>query len=160
MKQFFCLFATLFLVSGCDVGETGNSATVSPAPSETVAVSRCEAYPIERAEELITNADTGERKLKGKIVATAAVKSKDTFVGGNGQNVPIYIIAFNVDGQVVTLLLGSDSATGPGMYSAVDEFSSIATGFPQNNRIGGSSTEGVAEAQLCVTQREQTKDSD
>lgn len=135
------IMSVLFLLlSGCG----------TPASDTTEA--HCEPYPTDRAEELISNSDTGKRKIEGPIIAAVAVKSKDTFTGGRGQQVPIYVIAINVDSQIVVVLLGSDSSTGPGMYSSVDDLSERATSFPQNNRIGDSSTEGVAEARACVTQ--------
>jgi hypothetical protein len=130
--------ALLLLLSGCGA-------------QDAIDESRCEPYPKERAEELITNSDTGQRKIKGEIVATAAVRSKDTFTGGQGQQVPIYVIAINVDRQIVVVLLGSDSPTGPGLYSSTDVLSERATSFPQNGRIGTNSTEGVAQARACVT---------
>jgi len=143
----FYISAILLLLSGCGASDAVDQpATVAPTTIE----SRCEPYPTERAEELITNSDTGQRKIQGNIIATAAVRSKDTFTGGQGQQVPIYVIAINVDGQIVVVLLGSDSPTGPGLYSSTDDLSERATGFPQNGRIGSSATEGVAEARTCV----------
>ncbi len=133
------ILAILVLLSGC--GAQSSNTDETP----------CESYPVARAEELITNSDTGRRKIEGQILATAAVKSKDTFTNGRGQEVPIYVIAINVDGQIVVVLLGSDSPTGPGMYSSTDDLSQRATSFPQNSRIGDSSTEGVSQARACVT---------
>jgi hypothetical protein len=140
--------AILLLLSGYGTPiAVGQSSTIAATTTE----SRCEPYPKERAEMLITDPDTGQRMIKGDIIATAAVKSKDTFTGGKGQKVPIYVIAINVDGQVVTVLLGSDSSTGTGLYSSTDVRSEKATSFSQNRRIGSRSTEGVAQARACVT---------
>ncbi len=142
-----CITAFLLLLSGCGASDVVDQpTTVAPATSE----SRCEPYPTENAEELITNSDTGQRKIQGNIIATAAVRSKDTFTGGQGQQVPIYVIAINVDGQIIVVLIGSDNPTGPGLYSSADDLSERATGLPQNGRIGSSSTEGVSEARACV----------
>jgi len=149
-----CISALLVLVPACG-GATDTSSQESPdqpgtTATPTTAASRCGPYPPERAEELITSSDTGQRKIEGNIVAAAAVKSTDTLTVGQGQR-PIYVIAINVDGQIVVVLLESDSATGSGLYSSTDELSERATGFPQNKRIGSNSTEGVAEARACVT---------
>ena len=137
------LYATcLMLLIGCGPEESGTQSTASPH--------KCQPYPIERAEELITNSDTGERKIDGQIVAACSVISNDTFVDGRGQNAPIHVIAINVDGQIITLLLGSDDPLGNGLYSSVDQVSENATGFPQNRRIGSESTDGVKTARASV----------
>lgn len=129
------------------------SPSPSPSPEATIAaapVSRCRPFPESMAEDLITNQDTGKRKIEGPILKTASVKSDEQTSNGRA----IWFISINVDGTLVTLAhdtAPTDSAEGSGLYAAVDEVSERATGFPPNDRLKSSlSTDGAQESRDCA----------
>ena len=109
----------------------------------------CLAFPRRTADELISNSDTGERKIEGDILATAAVQSPET-VSGN----ELWFISINVDGTVVTLghdVPPGEGVNGSGLYYSMNPTSEAATSFPSDPR--GEVTEatnGYLQAIECV----------
>jgi hypothetical protein len=116
---------------------------------DDAAVGGCEPFDVDLADELITNMDTGRRKIDGEIrsaviVETDATISDDSPLGAGRR---IGIIAINVDDEIVALAHGIDSV----VYGAVDEFSERATGFPLAEDLGvDSDSPGVDEARECA----------
>lgn len=67
-------------------GERGDATSTTEAPESSAETSetteaavddRCVAFPEATAEELISNSDTGQRKIDGPIASTAAVLSDE-----------------------------------------------------------------------------------
>jgi hypothetical protein len=110
---------------------------------------RCEPFPHSVAEELISNSDTGERKIEGNILETASLKSRE-MVSGN----ELWFISINVDGTVVTLghdVAPGDGIEGSGIYYSMNPESEAATSFPADPRGQVSeSAEGYLESIACV----------
>lgn len=109
----------------------------------------CEPFSMEMAEEIISNSDTGERKIEGEILETAAVKSTQDYGADD-----LWFIAINVDGTIVSLAHNSPPGTGvdgPGFYFSLDSVSEQATSFPADPREQVStSTPGAAAVVDCV----------
>ena len=109
----------------------------------------CLPFPRKTADELISNSDTGERKIEGDILATAGVQSPET-VSGN----ELWFISINVDGTVVTLghdVPPGEGVNGSGLYYSMNPASEAATSFPPDPR--GEVTEatsGYLESIECV----------
>ncbi len=102
--------------------------------ADPAAAATCEQFPIAEAETLISNADTGARKIDGPILAAAAIRDPDQTPQGSD----VWVVAINVDGVVVLLahnVPAGDSFDGPGLWVGLDEFSSQTTGFPQNSDL-------------------------
>ena len=108
----------------------------------------CEAFDLDDANALVTNGDTGERKVLGDIKAAVLVESDEEFRGST-----VGFVAINVGGEIVTLahLLPN------GLWASMDGPSERATGFPQSPDALGVSedTNGVAEARECAASSEQ-----
>ncbi len=157
MGRSIFLVVTLLLFAGCGddhkpaepSAETTDTAPATGA-STRPAVDRCRPFSIEMAEELISNSDTGERKIAGPITATAAVQSEE--MTGTGRS--LWFISINVGGTVVTLAHDTargDPPEGAGLFSAVDQVSEDATSFPRTPRLKASpATDGARESQACV----------
>lgn len=149
------LIAGLCLVAGCGDG-TETSATDGPTTTARAATtaaspqaSRCADFPRAAAEALISNSDTGARKIQGEITKAAAVKSSEKV-----RDSDLWFISINVAGTVVTLAHNSPSGAGPegsGLYASVESKSEQATGFPPNaNMKSNLSTDGAQESRACV----------
>jgi hypothetical protein len=163
--------------AGCgdDKGDTGLTATTTTAgttqtnattgPATTLSI-RCIEFPItggaknESAESLITNSDTGKRRIEGTITKAAAVKSKETVPNdapiGAQRGKPIYFVSINVGGKIITLahsdVDNSGKPNGGGLWSSLDEVSAQATNFPQNTSYLRAflNTDGMQESRDCV----------
>lgn len=127
---------------------TSAGAAEKEAGGETVELS-CESFSKQTAEELISNSDTGERKVEGPIIATAAVKSAAT-VSGND----LWFISINVGGTIVTLghdVPPGEDVEGSGLYYSLNPASEAATSFPTDPRGEVTeSTDGFQESVACV----------
>lgn len=165
------------MAAGCggDNNETGSTAatttgstaatTTAGGPATTVSI-RCLDFPItggaqnESAESLITNSETGKRKIEGAITKAAAVKSKETVPNdapiGSQRGKPIYFVSINVGGRIITLahsdVDNSGKPNGGGLWSSLDALSAQATNFPQNTSYLRAflNTDGMQESRDCV----------
>ncbi len=164
MKFKSVLLATVFTVAACGGGGDGETAapatttstaratttsTTSLPRSTTTAASRCVDFPTATAEELISNSDTGERKIEGAISKSAAVRSKEKLGGRD-----LWFVSINVAGTIVTLAhdtpAGADPS-GSGLYASIDSTSEKATSFPSTDRLKSKiGTDGAKESQGCV----------
>ncbi|MEO8694431.1 MAG: hypothetical protein ABI658_12995, partial [Acidimicrobiales bacterium] len=112
------------------------------------------------AESLITNNDTGKRKIEGTITKAAAVLSKEAVPAdapvGAQRGKPIYFVSINVGGKIITLahsdVDNSGKPNGGGLWSAVDSASAQATSFPQNTSYLKAflNTDGMQQSRDCA----------
>lgn len=103
----------------------------------------CSPFDLDDANALVTNGDTGKRKIEGDIKAAVLVESKEKFRGST-----VGFVAINVDGRIVTLA----HLLPDGMWASMDAVSELATSFPQGSDVFGVSddTDGVAQARECA----------
>ena len=107
----------------------------------------CEAFDLDDANALVTNGDTGTRRIDGVINAAVLVETTASFRGS-----PVGIVAVNVDGVIVTLV----EVLPEGPWASMDDVSERATNFPQDTPYSISEdAAGVAEAQECAEAGEQ-----
>lgn len=168
------IVAVLVLLAGCAAEEPKDDDTAAPpttAGVSTTEADRCLPFPVQpdpsgvSAEELVTNSDTGERKVQGPIAAAAAVKSKDRSERSGSlaaqQNKPLYYVSINVGGKIVTLVHSDvgekGSPTSPGLWLSLDAFSETATSFPYAPGTPAAKTlrasmdaDGARESRSCV----------
>lgn len=177
--------ALLVMTAGCGGDDGGDAAATTDAQTSdatTVATtalttttsigvsttrsSRCLDFPLvggpvnSSAETLLTNSDTGKRRVEGEITKAAAVLSKETVPNdapvGAQRGKPIYFISINVGGRIVTLAHSDQDNTGRsnaiGLWSAVDAFSAQATAFPQGTSYLKAflNTDGMQASRDCV----------
>ena len=163
--------------AGCgdDKGDTGSTATTTTAgvtqttattgPATTRSI-RCIDFPLtgggqnESAESLITNSETGKRKIEGAVTKAAAVKSKETVPNdapiGSQRGKPIYFVSIVVGGKIITLAHSDVENTGlpnkGGLWSSLDGLSEQATNFPRNTSYLRAflNTDGMQESRDCV----------
>ena len=137
MRKLLPLLLALIFGACSDSGDTGSA-------------SRCQAFPKEMAETLISNADTGARKIEGEIVETAAVESNEKVFGDS-----LWFISIKVGATIVTVAHNSPPGAGPtgaGLYASIDAASEAATSFPPNDRLKSAlSTDGAAASRDCVS---------
>lgn len=120
----------------------------SPSASQAI----CKDYPVDMARSLLTNSDTGQQRVPGKIGAAVSVLSP----APGFRDRPVYVIAISLDGKPVLLAHPvtdtPPAPTGNGLYGSLDDFSEQATGFPQNT-LSDQGTQGFAleAARDCVS---------
>ena len=132
------LIVVTLLLAACGGGDDGSS-SVSLV---------CEAFDLDDANALVTNSDTGERKIEGDIRTAVLFETEENFGGST-----VGIVAINVGSHVVTLV----EVLPNGPWASMDDLSERATSFPQNpNRYGVSeNTDGVTKARECASSGDQ-----
>lgn len=123
--------------------------TVACSSTDNEAKSACEVFDVDDANALVTNSDTGVRKVEGEIIASVIVRTGRVIPEESpiGSGALIGIVAINVGGKMVTLAHGMDTV----IYYSLDEVSETATGFPSAEGIGISEElDEVAAARECA----------
>jgi hypothetical protein len=90
---------------------------------------RIEGYPLDLAESLITNEDTGAPKLPGEPVAALTVRADTILASGRD----VWLIALVVSDRVLALshdVEAGTGPTGPGLFAALDQETADVLGFP------------------------------
>ena len=149
------LIAALGLATACS-GDPEPEAVDIPTPSPTGPVVpvelACSDYPIEAAQQLITDPATGRTRVDGAV--TRAVSVQNPLPGPESSTV--HVIAFDVEGKSFVLVHpvtdGSGEATGDGPYAAVTGNTAAATGMPEDKQIEGlAAGDTVAYAVGCLS---------
>jgi hypothetical protein len=139
--------------------------TTATTSAEVAAPSRCLPYSMALAEELITNGDTGKRRVDGPITKAAAVKSTKRIAADASippqRNKALYFVSVNVGGRIVTVVHSDvedvGNPTGSGLWASLDAFSEVATSFPfdpstplSKTLRASLDTDGAKESRACV----------